>query len=266
MFLSVLVSVVGLASPGAMAQQTGGLPELTARVTALETTVASLQAVNNILQNALNAEIAARTAGDNTLQTALTQETAQRQQSVANVQTLLNAETTNRINGDQQVQDLITNNQAQVFASQVILRFLNNDFGNVVAAVTVPPGDYLLHADVEVLNTDSDNQEGGCLIEQVPIGTIKTQPPIFDFIDPSIPAFIDFGEGSQIRLDGGFKPGNDASVTQFQRLTLLKEAHVATQAEFAVTCVGFNWVTEGGRLVAVKEGPITICDVNGLCQ
>jgi hypothetical protein len=250
MFLSTLVSLLGAeagTAPDAVADEAGGLPALAVQVNALQTTVASLQAANTSLQNALNAEIAARAAGDNTLQTALTQETAQRVASVASVQNGLNAEITNRINGDRQVEDLITNTQPEVFTSQIEFHFLSNDSGFVVASVTIPPGDYLFHAVIDVRNADNDKQGGGCRLQQVPPNTLKTPPPVFSV--PSSPGpFYTLGEAPYASLEGG----ELGTPEMEERLTVLAHAQLTAQETWGLTCVGFKWITTGGQLVAVR--------------
>jgi len=70
----LLVVLGGMTVPDAGANEAGGLPALDARVKALETTVASLQAANTTLQ----ATVASLQAANATLQTALNTEIAAR--------------------------------------------------------------------------------------------------------------------------------------------------------------------------------------------
>lgn len=248
-FLIVLVSLLvagGRTVPDALADQAGGLPELTAQVQALQNTVALLQAANTTLQNALNTEIAARVAGDNTLQTALTLETSQRSAAVAGLQTTLNTEMTNRISGDQNVQDLITNTQTVVFRSPVGIDIrTNNNFGTIVAVVDLQPSDYLLQAVVSVRNSDSDTQFGGCLLEEIPPGSTIT--PV-----PDSNSLIFSGAGDALELEGA----NGLTVEGMERLTILTQVHVETKAEWGITCVGFGWLTSGGELMAERVAAI----------
>jgi hypothetical protein len=264
-FLIVLVFLLvaggGRTVPDAGANEAGGLPALDARVQALQTTVASLQAANTTLQatvatlqaanttlqNALNTEVAARMAGDTTLQTALTQETTQRSTAIASVQTALNTETANRMSGDLHVQDLVNNTQTEVYkgSGKIEEHNLNNNFGIVVADVDIPPGDYLFHAVVSVHNFDSDDQFGGCALEEVSPGSTITPASDIptDWFDLQPP-------GVATALLSGFT--FDETVEEREQLTMLTHAHVATQAEWAITCVGFGWRTLGGELVAEK--------------
>jgi hypothetical protein len=246
-----------------VANEAGGLPALSAQVQALQATVASLQAANTTLQaavaalqaanttlqTALNTEIAARMAGDTTLQMALTQETMQRSAAVAGVQTALNTEVANRLSGDQHVQDLVTDTisdtQTEVFSSQVEFHATNNSFGTVVTVVNIPPGDYLLHAVVSVFNLDSDEQSGGCALEEVPPGSTITPVPDVRLYHEGQSGAVD-----SARLNG--LPSTVDAVESYERLTLLKSVHVETQAEWAITCVGFGWRITGGELVAEK--------------
>ena len=257
----LLVVLGGMTVPDAGANEAGGLPALDARVKALETTVASLQAANTTLQatvaslqaanatlqTALNMEIAARVTGDTTLQMALTQETTQRSAAIASLQTALNTETANRMSGDLHVQDLVNNTQTEVYkgTGKIEKHNLNNTFGIVVAAVDIPPGDYLFHAVVSVHSLDTDDQFGGCALEEIPPGSVITSAA-------DIPTGIleDQPSGTATALLSGFT--FDETVQEGERLTMLMHAHVAMQAEWAITCVGFGWRTLGGELVAEK--------------
>jgi hypothetical protein len=90
---------------GVIAQgQQGGVPVLAARVTTLETTVATLQTQAGNLQSALNTEIATRQAADTALQNNLNAEAAARAAADANLQNQVTPLTTlflapNGVNG-----------------------------------------------------------------------------------------------------------------------------------------------------------------------
>jgi hypothetical protein len=168
MWLLSLVFVVGTTSqPLVHASEAGGLPDVSARVTVLETLVSSLQstittlqndvaglkAANNELKGALAAETSARIAADG----ALSQSVAQVQASVASLSDNLAAEQAARIAGDQQLAAQVASTKPQYFVATQLADFLPNGNDTVVANLEgLPAGTYLLSANLTVSNFEED--------------------------------------------------------------------------------------------------------------
>jgi hypothetical protein len=254
--------VTGLGTvPAVVAQETGGLPALTAQVQALQTTVtalqaanttlqatvASLQSSNTTLQNALNAEIGARVTGDTTLQTALNLEVTQRSAAVAGGQSALASETANRISGDQHLQDLITPLQTSGppagFIGQGGSYGLNNNFAIAVAHVAVPPGHYLITAVIPLENNDSADQRTSCgLYLDNPTHTNPT--PLFNQTGPAAAG------ASQGTLAGSYAAGWS------EQTTLLAVTNLTSPETLLVLCNGYNVKAEFALIVATQIGEI----------
>ncbi len=149
--------------------QTGGLPDVAARVKTLETlvttlqtsvatlqtNVTALQSANSGLQNALNAEIAARTAADTALQSALNKEIEIRDISDAFLNGLLSLEKKDRIGEDQWLESLINASEKKTFSTGVVSTFLpNGDLTRVATLGPLPPGNYFVTGKALVDNQD----------------------------------------------------------------------------------------------------------------
>lgn len=173
--------VLGCISTVATAQQSGGLPDVAARVTLLESTVKNLQSVTDslktdltnlmlstaALQTALNAEIAARTAADSSLsqtlaqlqatQSALSSQLAAEQAARTALAGQLAAEQAARTAQYQQLNSIIQASQAQVFTSVPLATFLPNGDETTLARLdNLPSGLFLVSAMVTVTNFEED--------------------------------------------------------------------------------------------------------------
>jgi hypothetical protein len=133
-------------SPYSNGSQAGGLPATNARVTALEVAVATLQAD-------LAAEIAARQAADARLASALNNETAAREAADTRLANALNGEIAAR-----QAADAALSSQLRtiptVFVTDGSVNIIK-DATVTVASQTVPAGDYVILASVQMVNSQT---------------------------------------------------------------------------------------------------------------
>jgi len=169
----VFTFVAGLTSAcwgptAALAQETGGLPAVDARVkvleglvaaqqsalTALRNDVTGLQTANTALQNALNQEAAARGAADADLQAAVNAERASRIAGDGALQSALNQEAAARAAADQQLQASISSSGPRVFATLTVNTNLVNGVGTVGQLGPLPAGNYVVVAKANVNNPD----------------------------------------------------------------------------------------------------------------
>lgn len=166
----VIALAVGLSFPLAtFGAQTGGLPDVDARVTTLETVVTSLQALvttlqsnvtilqtaNNGLKTALDAEVNARIAADTALQNALKAEAEARQAQDVAFGFQLGFERSDRISGDDLLAEYIDAAlhaaKPKTFTAPASgVTFLPNGDMTILATLNLPAGNYYLTAKVGV--------------------------------------------------------------------------------------------------------------------
>jgi len=166
--------LVGISSPASADSQSGGLPDVSARVlvlegiattlqtlvatlqsnvTTLQSNVASLQTANTTLQNALNTEIATRLAGDNALQAALTQEASARSAADTAAISAIFQEALTRKTEDDALRSALLASRGKAFSIFNHNATLVNGARAVVGSLgPLPAGNYMVTSRASFLN------------------------------------------------------------------------------------------------------------------
>jgi hypothetical protein len=145
--------------PGSWGQQAGGLPAVSARVSALESALAAQNSALTTLQNGLTALQTSLSS----VQNALTQETVQRAAVDSGLQAAVNQEAATRAAQAQQLQQQLqtlvaASSGPKVFQSYVANTFLVNGSGIVGALGPLPVGNYVVIGKAGVHNTQNTSQ------------------------------------------------------------------------------------------------------------